>query len=133
MLPALQQMLDFQTTALKLRAERQSVLASNIANADTPNYKARDFDFRTALESATGSATASAAPVATDPRHMTPKGSLAPTLLRYRVPQQMSIDGNSVELDGETAQISANTVRYEASLRFLNGQIKTILSAIQGQ
>ena len=134
MLPALQQILDFQTTALKLRAERQNVLASNIANADTPNFKARDFDFRAALESATGSAAAAAmTPAVTDPNHMSPKGTPASTLLRYRVPQQMSIDGNSVELDSETAQISANAVRYEASLRFLNGQIKTILSAIQGQ
>lgn len=137
MLPSIHQLLDFNAEALKLRAERIRVLASNIANSDTPNFKARDFDFRAALENATSSQVANAGGGAstTDARHMqiAGPGSSAPTALRYRVPQQLSIDGNSVELDTERARFADNSVRYESSLRFLNGQIKTILSAIQGQ
>jgi flagellar basal-body rod protein FlgB len=127
---------DFHAAALKLRAERSRVLASNIANADTPHYKARDFDFRTALVAAVGeqSLRAAAAPVRTNAAHLAAGGgaSGAPALL-YRTPLQTSLDGNTVDLDRERANFAENTVRYEASLRFLNGQIRTLLAAINGQ
>ncbi len=138
MLDKVTQSLDFNATALLLRSERTRVLAGNIANADTPNFKARDFDFRAALAQATGidkSAAASATSlVRTAQGHINAAGGDGPhpTLL-YRTPTQTALDANSVDLDTERAAFADNTVRYEASLRFINGQIKTLLSAITGQ
>jgi flagellar basal-body rod protein FlgB len=136
MLNRLGDTLNYHGDALKLRAERQRVLASNIANADTPDYKAMDFDFKSALQNATagsgGSAVAGAA--RTDPRHLSTSTLSLPGInMQYRTPNQLSIDGNSVEMDTERAGFADNAVRYEASLRFLNGQIKTLTLAIQGQ
>jgi flagellar basal-body rod protein FlgB len=128
--------LQFQAQALNLRSTRAQLLASNMANADTPNYQARDFDFKSALQAATGSlAATSAAPLArTDSAHLatTGLGSAGPTLL-YRTPTQTALDSNSVELDAERAHFADNSVRYEASLRFINGQIRTLLTAVNGQ
>jgi flagellar basal-body rod protein FlgB len=138
MLDKVTQSLDFNATALLLRSERTRVLASNIANADTPNYKARDFDFRAALEQATGVTRAAAADATTLARtrqgHITAGGGAGPhpTLL-YRTPTQTALDANSVDLDTERAAFADNTVRYEASLRFINAQIKTLMTAINGQ
>ncbi len=138
MLNPLGDTLTYHGDALKLRAERQRVLAANIANADTPNYKAMDFDFKSALQNATSgfgnSTSAAAGAFRTDPRHLTTSTlSLPGVNLQYRTPSQLSIDGNSVEMDTERASFADNAVRYEASLRFLNGQIKTLSLAIQGQ
>ena len=138
MLDKVTRTLDFNATALLLRSERTRVLAGNIANADTPNFKARDFDFRTALAQATGIDRSAAAGTTSLAR--TAQGHLAmgggdgphPALL-YRTPTQTALDANSVDLDAERAAFADNTVRYEASLRFINGQIKTLLSAITGQ
>jgi len=126
--------LDFQATALSLHAERAKVLASNIANADTPNYQAKDFDFNQALALATAQSQSAAAPVRTNPAHLASAGGTAPApVLQYRQPLQAALDGNSVDLDTERAAFAENSVRYEATLRFLNNQIKTMLSAINGQ
>jgi flagellar basal-body rod protein FlgB len=127
--------LDFHATALNLQAQRAKVLASNIANADTPNYQARDFDFSLALQQATQAASQDAgAPARTHPAHLSVGGAGAPTpVLQYRQPSQPSLDGNTVDLDTERAVFAENSVRYEASLRFLNAQIKTMLTAINGQ
>jgi flagellar basal-body rod protein FlgB len=135
--------IDFQGRALQLRAERSRVLASNIANADTPNYKARDFDFGSALQAATTQATAQAAGGAASVASVlarTSAGHLAggsgavpaPNLL-YRQPLQSSVDGNTVDLDAERAAFAENSVRTEATLRFLNGQIRQMMTAINGQ
>jgi flagellar basal-body rod protein FlgB len=128
----------FHAAALGLRAERQQLLASNIANADTPNYKARDIDFGAALTAATGGAAAAGAPAApalarTSPRHLAgaAAGALAPPAL-YRLPAQSSVDGNTVEMDAERAQFAENALHYEADLDVLGMQIKQLLSAIQG-
>ncbi len=118
MVDRLDEMLRFQTQALKLRSQRQELLAANIANADTPNYKAVDFDFARTLSQAV-----------TTPSDGTPPPG--PTVL-YRQPTQPSLDGNTVEMDVERAQFADNTVRYEATLRFLNAQIKAMLTALQG-
>ncbi len=120
---------QFHQRALALRADRQQLLASNIANADTPNYKARDIDFRKALLSAmsgpsAGGDTGSQLPASS---------SLAAAELLYRIPRQDSIDGNTVELDTERAQFADNAVRYEASVSAVNGKIKSLLAAIMGQ
>ena len=123
MIDRLDEMLRFQSQALKLRSYRQELLAGNIANADTPNYKAVDIDFHQALASA-------AAPAKTAPAD--PAGSPAAAPVLYRVPSQASLDGNTVDMDAERAQFADNTVRYEAALQVLNAQIKTMLSALQG-
>jgi len=124
--------LDFQAAALSLQAQRAKVLASNIANADTPNYQAKDFDFTQALAQAT--AQSSSAPSRTDPAHLPGSGAAGPApALQYRQPLQAALDGNTVDLDTERAAFAENSVRYEATLRFLNGQIKTMLTAINGQ
>jgi flagellar basal-body rod protein FlgB len=119
MIDRLDEMLRFQTEALKLRSQRQELLAANIANADTPQYKAADIDFAQALADATGASGEARSPAG------------APTVL-YRVPAQSSLDGNTVEMDVERAQFADNTVRYEAALRVLNAQIKAMLAALQG-
>jgi flagellar basal-body rod protein FlgB len=144
MIDRLTNALDFNAQALLLRAERTRVLASNIANADTPNYKARDFDFSGALAQATGvqmkAANGAAAgagavmPVRTAAGHLTAAGGSpgSPTLL-YRTPLQTALDANTVDMDMERAAFADNTVRYEAGLRFINGQIRTLMTAINGQ
>ncbi len=139
MLNQLGDALNYHGEALKLRAERQRVLASNIANADTPNYKATDFDFKSALQSAvsagnTLNTSAANGAMRTDARHLsTSTMSLPGVDMQYRTPNQLSIDGNTVEMDTERASFADNAVRYEASLRFLNAQIKALTTAIQGQ
>jgi len=136
--------LDFHGRALLLRAERQKVLASNIANADTPNYAARDFDFKAALAQATGAqpdagSAGALAPTASQAGHLQPGGSAAggaridSTAMKYRVTEQPSLDGNNVDLDRERANFADNALRYEASLRFINGSVRTMLSAIRGE
>jgi flagellar basal-body rod protein FlgB len=142
MIDRLTHALDFNAQALLLRAERTRVLASNIANADTPQYKARDFDFRAALQQATGvqmkeggaADPGGVAPARTAAAHMNAGGSAAggPTLL-YRTPLQSTLDANSVDMDMERAAFADNTLRYEAGLRFINGQIRTLMTAINGQ
>lgn len=125
----------FNETALRLRSERQQVLASNIANADTPNYKARDFDFGTALKNAL-SEQPSGGLSQTDPAHIaggpSVADSIAGTPLLYRHPQQGSIDGNTVDMDVERNQFADNALRYEAGLTMVNAQIRNLLAAIQG-
>nr|WP_315207554.1 flagellar basal body rod protein FlgB [uncultured Albidiferax sp.] len=128
---------DFQSKALVLRAERQRTIASNIANVDTPGFVARDFNFKDAM----GAATASQGLITghrTDNRHMDlPKldgSSLGSAQNRgYSAQSQPNLDNNTVDLDRERANFVDNAVRYEATLRFINGTAKTMLSAITGQ
>lgn len=134
--------LDFQATALSLRSERQRVIASNIANADTPGYVARDVDFKKAMAEAIGGQPRLAAGTATEsrrhPAHFALPGADGPidgtpAQLGYTVQTQPAMDNNSVDLDRERANFVDNAVRYESTLRFITGYSKTILSAIQGQ
>lgn len=137
--------LDFHSKALMLRAERQRVIASNIANADTPGYVGRDVNFQAAMEAAVGTSrlsrpstigAASAGSGTPNRRHIPLQASTASldsSRLDYTVQTQPAMDGNSVDLDRERASFVDNAVRYEATLRFINGQSKTLLSAIQGQ
>ena len=135
MLNRLDDMLNFHTQALRVRDQRQQVLASNIANADTPQYKARDLDFKTTLQGALqGAGTPGGMSVATTaPGHMagTP-GMTADAGLLYRNPPQGSIDGNTVDMDAERAAFADNAVHYEFNLTRLNQQIKGLLAVIQG-
>jgi flagellar basal-body rod protein FlgB len=126
--------LEFQSQALVLRAERQRLLASNIANADTPGYVARDMDFSAALRAATGSATPAGAAVAAL-RQALPGGNgfgaTTETHLRYAAPSQTNLDGNSVDMDRERASFADNSVKYEATLRFINGSVRSMLDAMK--
>ena len=138
MLNRLDSSLGFQSQALLLRAERQRLIASNIANADTPGFQARDFDFASALREATGGARVQpVALAATGERHLgAPTGATPPVReasLLYALPSQTNLDGNSVDMDRERASFADNAVKYEASLRFINGSVRTMLDAIKGQ
>ena len=139
--------LDFQAQALALRAERQRVIAGNIANVDTPGYVARELDFASALRAATGSgaaprAAATAGGLAQShaghigtalPTSALASSPLSASTLSYAVSAQTSLDRNTVDMDRERASFADNAVKYEATLRFLNGTVKTQLSAITGQ
>jgi flagellar basal-body rod protein FlgB len=131
---SLDQTLQFHAEALSLRGLRQQVLASNIANADTPGYKARDIDFGKSLQDAVAGRVSAKALARTVNTHLaSPQaagGSGSPLL--YRQVLQPSIDGNTVDMDVERAQFAENAVRYEANLMFLNSQLKSLLAAIQG-
>jgi len=134
MVSKLDQTINFNRQALGLRAYRQQVLAANIANADTPNFKARDIDFNAALQGAMAGRGASDLPLkTTSARHIHAGGTASPGELLYRTPNQPSADGNTVEMDTERAKFAENAMQYEASLQFIGGQFKTMLSAIQGQ
>ena len=135
MLNRLDDMLNFHTQALRVRDQRQQVLASNIANADTPHYKARDLDFRTALQGALQGALAAGggALATTAPVHLAGKpGVAAEAGLLYRTPAQGSVDGNTVDMDAERAAFADNAIHYEFNLNRLSSQIKGLLSVIQG-
>lgn len=134
---SLDDLFRFHQQALSLRAERQQVLASNIANADTPHYKARDFDFAAALREATSGAASVTSPLKlTAAGHMSGLPSMEQTgsgiELKYRTVQQGSVDGNSVDMDTERAQFTDNAVHYQTSLTVLTHEIKMMLAAIQG-
>lgn len=132
MLDRLTRSLSFQSDALVLRAERQRLLASNIANADTPGYVARDMDFAAAMRQASGAGTAALA--ATAPGHMVQTGAgRSVAALNYARAAQTNLDRNSVDMDRERANFADNAVRYEATLRFINAGVRTALSAITGQ
>ena len=126
--------LQFQQSALRIQEARQELIASNIANADTPNYKAKDIDFASALQGAL-SGSGQKLPVAvTSPQHLA--GATGESVMgapvQYRAPLQPSADGNTVDMDVERAQFADNALRYEASLTFISNDVKNVLAALQG-
>lgn len=134
----LDQTLRFHETALSLRAQRQQLLASNIANADTPNYKARDVDFGKALQNAlAGGGSSQATPnlVKTAAAHLSfaPRATIGGLEPQYRQTVQGNVDGNTVDMDVERNQFTDNALRYEAGITFVSHQIRSLLTAIQGQ
>jgi len=138
MLDRLTDTLNFQGQALQLRAERQRLVASNIANADTPGYIARDMDFAKTLRAATGSLPPASAMATSHAGHIGASaagrgGGLAGSGLVYATPSQTNLDRNTVDMDRERASFADNVVKYEATLRFINGNVRTSLSAITGQ
>jgi len=125
--------LQFHAEALGLRALRQQVLASNIANADTPGFKARDIDFNKSLQDAVSGRVSANELTRTVNTHLaSPQAAGGAGPLLYRQVVQPSLDGNTVDMDVERAQFAENAVRYEANLMFLNSQLKSLLAAIQG-
>ena len=126
--------IQFHQTALNLRAHRQQLIASNIANADTPNYKAKDVDFRAALQGALQAATSTVPLATTQSGHI--QGGGAPTLqglTGYRAELQSAVDGNTVNMDVERAAFAENALHYEASVTFINGMLRSMNTAITGQ
>lgn len=128
------EMLRFQQTALNLRAARQELIASNIANADTPNYKAKDIDFASALQGALSGNTAKLPLSATATSHLAGDSGdrVMGAPVQYRAALQPSADGNTVDMDVERAQFADNALRYEASLKFISDEVKDVLTALQG-
>jgi flagellar basal-body rod protein FlgB len=130
--------LGVHAPALKLREQRTELLARNLANADTPGYKARDLDFRAALASAEGTATPGAMQ-ATQPGHIgtTSAAGLEPgsteAFLKYRTPLAPSLDGNTVDAQLEQAAFADNAVRYQATLSFLSSKFRSLMTAITGE
>lgn len=135
MLNRLDDMLNFHQQALKIRDQRQQVLASNIANADTPHYKARDLDFKSALQGALKGAAAPGGVALTmsAPGHLSGNpGSALEASLMYRTPAQGSVDGNTVDMDAERAAFADNSVRYEFNLNRISQQLSGLMTAIKG-
>ena len=124
-------LLGLPATALVIHEQRNQLLASNIANADTPGYKARDLDFRAMLKSA--SSTPSRLQTTSSQHISQPVMRPAGSELLYRIPMQNSQDGNTVEADIEQAAYGENSVRYQAAVRFVDGRAKSLLSAIRGE
>lgn len=125
--------LGIHEQAMTLRSQRSEVLAANLVNADTPNYKARDIDFRSALSGQMGLQSGPVKLRGTHENHMGLKGAVAtePQLM-YRVPYQPSVDGNTVEEQEELARFSKNTLDFQASTQFLSSKFKGLKSAIKG-
>lgn len=122
--------------ALRLRSQRAELIANNLANADTPQFKARDVDFRAALNAA-GYADAGGglALSTTQGRHVAgPGGNGGPDgALRYRTPLAPALDGNTVDVQVEQAAFAENAVRYQATLTFINSRLRSLMTAITGQ
>ena len=136
MLNNLDSALSFHQAALRIRGQRQELIAANIANADTPNFKARDIDFNAAMKAAmTGASQEAFNTSKTSELHLdgapssTPTGRPGEPLFRPII--QGSVDGNTVDMDVERNQFADNAIRYEASLTMVNSQLKQMLAAIQ--
>ena len=127
--------------ALHLRAQRTRLLASNIANSDTPNYKARDMAFAEVLQGAgwRGSsirhrkALSGGGLTTSNTRHIGSATSTQSAAVLYRQPEQASLDGNTVDKDQEQARFAENTVRYQASLQFINSRISNLIRTLRGE
>ena len=126
----LNNMMGLQEQTLQLKARRLEVIAQNIANADTPNYKARDIDFKAVLGAAQQQDTAMQA---TASGHYASAQALNPDGMRFRTPFNTSFDGNTVEMSLEQAQYGKAAGDYQATLNFLQGRISGIRKALKGE
>ena len=142
---ALDNYLGVHPQALQLEARRNELLAANLANVDTPNYKSRDIDFRSALAAASGTnggagvalplqaASGANAPAPQGSPPGTAPAALSPSLVQYRVPMAPALDGNTVDEQLEQAAFAENTVHYQATLTFMNSALRELMTAITGQ
>lgn len=122
--------LNVHAQALQLRDKRSSQIANNLANTNTPNYKAKDIDFSSTLQ---GYLQGSAQSMQTTNSMHIKGGTDFVSQLKYRVPHQGSLDGNTVDKDLETAAFTKNALDYQASLSFLDGKIKSMMKAFRGE
>ena len=116
--------------ALDLRTQRHQVLASNIANADTPGYKARDFDFQSAMQNAVGSRTGAAGMAMTSAGHLGGNGMAGSGVLQFRKESQSAADGNTVDMDVERSQITDNALQYQILTQLISNKFQGLRSAI---
>ena len=121
--------LSFYGSSLQLRGERNNIIASNIANAATPNYKARDISFEDEINKASNNGSMKS----THNNHIAYNSGNSFNEASYREPLVIALDGNTVELAVEQMQFSENTMRYQTTVNFLNGKIQKIMSAIRGE
>ena len=129
MTDSIKQQFEVYSNALRIRNNKNEILASNIANAATPNFKARDVDFEVELAKAL-----SVGPLKTSKDgHIAMASKNLPGKVQYRKPLHPSMDGNTVELHVEQLQFSENVMRYQTSLEFLNRKIAGLMSAIKGE
>lgn len=127
--------LGVHAAALQLRSQRTEVLAANLANVDTPNYRARDIDFRSALAAAGGAKEGGVHLATTSAGHIgagSVNGTPTPEL-KYRTPLAPSLDGNTVDAQLEQAAFAENSVRYQATLTFVSAKFRALMTAITGQ
>jgi flagellar basal-body rod protein FlgB len=129
----LDSVLGDHAAALSIRARRAELLASNLANADTPAYKAKDVDFQAVLKRQQGNASAASLTV-TNAAHLsnTSPGGVTATDVRYRIPNQPSLDGNTVDPHLEKAAFAENAVQYQTTLTLLNARIRGLMTALRG-
>lgn len=136
--------LAIHANSLQLRARRTKILATNIANADTPNYKARDLAFAEVLHDARSSAIMPARGGnglkmtagglhTTNKRHIASTQSTNNAQVMYRQPEQAALDGNTVDKDLEQARFAENNVRYQSSLKFINSRVSGLMRALRGE
>ena len=127
--------LGIHEKALGFRSQRAEVLANNIANADTPNYKARDLDFASVLAEQNAKAKGGALGLSrTNSQHIAAEGvPMGDPALRYRIPTQPSIDHNTFDLQLEQSNYAENSVQFQASFTFLNSKFKGLMSALRGE
>ena len=119
--------------ALLLRGQRTSILAANIANSDTPNYKARDIDFGAMLRSASQQQAGKMAMASTHRDHMTTQSSSMQPALMYRNPLHPSLDGNTVDSHVEQAEFAENALMFQTSFTFLNSKVTGLMKALKGE
>lgn len=128
--------LGIHQNALALRSQRAEVLASNIANADTPGYKARDVDFKSVLENSAlvnVNVPSVNSLTRTNSKHIQVNASENSSEILYRVPNQSSLDGNTVDEQIEKSAFAENALRYQASITFLDGKFKGMMAALKGE
>lgn len=127
--------LGIHEQALGFRAQRAEVLANNIANADTPNYKARDLDFASVLaEQSNRMQRGGVSLNRTDSRHIPANGVISGEAeMPYRIPMQPSLDQNTVDLQIEQSNYAENAVHFQASFTFLNSKFKGLTAALRGE
>lgn len=123
--------------ALVLRERRSEIIASNIANADTPGYKSKDIDFKSALSSAMGTGSefkkGTLKMTTSDSQHIQMSQNTVSSDVMYRNPYQPSLDGNTVDSGIEKTEFTKNSIHYQATLNFLTGKFKGLTKAIKGQ
>jgi flagellar basal-body rod protein FlgB len=132
--------LGVHAQALRVRSQRTELIANNLANADTPGFRARDIDFREALASAAQSGSRAVSVATTHARHIGSAGGEPSTgaqvtsaQVKYRVPLAPSLDGNTVDVQLEQAAFAENAVRYQATLTFLTQRLRGLVTALTGQ
>ena len=119
--------------ALLLRGQRSSILASNIANVDTPNYKARDIDLGAVLRSASQQQSEQVVLASTHRDHFAAESTITEPVLQYRNPLHPSLDGNTVDAHVEQAKFAENAMLYQTSFTFLNGKVNGLMKALKGE